>query len=259
MADPNTPLCDLLNRSGIPFQLAVEHKIRTIGPHYGVNVVGREVPWANGFVDVVAEKYVTGEAFKILFVFECKRVDDKPWVFVPSKNQGDNEGRCRLEWFNRKAPVPPRPSPGHSRVFCAEWHMCEGSPESEFCIVQKGTPIGSLEAVCRELLSACHHLLADEEITHKGEVPVVVPVVITTAKLHICQFDPAVIAPETGKLNVSDGQYVEADFVRFRKSLVTERSRSESYISPDMVLESWAADRERTVFVLTPSALERFL
>jgi hypothetical protein len=26
-----------------------------------------------------------------------------------------------------------------------------------------------------------------------------------------------------------------------------------------MVLKDWAADRERTVFVLTPSALERFL
>jgi hypothetical protein len=64
MADANTPLRNLLNLSGTPFQLAVENKIRTIGPQYGVNVIGREVPWANGFVDVVAENY-SGSDFTI--------------------------------------------------------------------------------------------------------------------------------------------------------------------------------------------------
>ena len=225
MADSNAPLRELLNRSGIPFQLAVEKKISTIGAHYGVKVIGREVPWANGFVDVVAQRHEFDEP-EILFAFECKRVDDKSWVFVTSNNQGDNQTRCRLEWLNRKAPVPSKPLSGHSRVFCAEWDMAEGSPESDFCIVPKGTPIGSLEAVCRELLSGCHQLLADEEITHKGGLPVVVPSVITTAKLYTCKLDPAVIPPETGKLDVSDGQFAETDFVRFRKSLVTARSNS---------------------------------
>jgi len=86
---------------------------------------------------------------------------------------------------------------------------------------------------------------------------VVVPSVITTAKLYTCKLDPGVIPPETGKLDVSDGQFAETDFVRFRKSLVT--ARSNSYSSSEMVLKNWAADRERTVFVLRPSALERFL
>jgi hypothetical protein len=88
-------------------------------------------------------------------------------------------------------------------------------------------------------------------------LPVVVPVVITTAKLYTCKLDPAVIPPDTGKLDVSDGQFAETDLVRFRKSLVT--ARSNSYSSSEMVLKNWAADRERTVFVLRPSALERFL
>ena len=76
-------------------------------------------------------------------------------------------------------------------------------------------------------------------------------------KLYTCKLDPAVIPPETGKLDISDGQFAETDFVRFRKSLVTVRSNS--YSSSEMVLKNWAADRERTVFVLRPSALERFL
>jgi len=88
-------------------------------------------------------------------------------------------------------------------------------------------------------------------------LPVIVPVVMTTAKLYTCQFDPAIVAPETGKLNESDGQFVETDFVRFRKSLVTVRSNS--YNASKIFLEDWAADRVRTVFVLRPSALGKFL
>jgi hypothetical protein len=251
MTDPNEPLRDLLNRSGIPFQLAVENAIRTVGTRYGVEVVRREMPWANGFLDIVARRD------QVLFAFECKRVEDKSWIFVISDDAKMNQSRCRLEWFNGRAPAPKIPLNGHSRVFCAEWNMVEGSPESDFCIVPKGTPIGSLEAVCRDLLLGCHDLLADEEISHGGEYATIVPVVITTAKLYTCRFDPAGVPIETGKLDVSAGQFTTTDLVRFRKSLVT--ARSNSYDSSKMVLKDWGVDRERTVFIVVPSALQRFL
>lgn len=250
MADENSPLRDLLSRSGFPFQLAVEYSIRTVSAKYRIEDVRREVPWAGGFLDVVAQRN------EILFVFECKRVDDKSWVFLISDDGKERQNRCRLEWFNGSAPMPNKRLPGHSRVFCCEYNAVEPSPESDFCVMPKRTPIGSLESVCRDLLAGCHDLLANEEITH-GKYAVAVPVVITTANLYTCRLDPAVIPLNTGKLGVSDGQFTEVNWVRFRKSLVT--TRSNSYDSSEMVLKNWAADRERTVFVLTPSALETFL
>ena len=63
MTDATTPLRKSLNLSGIPFQLAVEKAIETMHP--SIEVIGSEIPWANGFIDVVARQYET------LFVFEC--------------------------------------------------------------------------------------------------------------------------------------------------------------------------------------------
>lgn len=129
------------------------------------------------------------------------------------------------------------------------------SPESEFCVVPKGSPVQSLEAVCKELLVGAHDLLAHEEIA-RDEFATVVPVLITTARLHTCAVEPSKIALDTGELAPDCGQFGTTTFVRFRKSFVA--SRSNSYESAPMVLRHWTADRERTVFVLNPSALERF-
>jgi hypothetical protein len=251
MSDANEPYRELLNRSGIPFQLAAEDEIRRVGTGLGVKVLGREVPWANGFLDIVARHNQT------LLVFECKRVDDKAWTFVISDETKENLTRCRLEWFNGRAPLPTMPIYDQSRVFCTEWNMAEGSPESEFCVVPKNTPIGSLEAVCKNLIAGCHDLLNDEEITHEGEIAAVVPIVITTANLYTCKFNSASIPLDTGKLETSTGLFAPTDLVRFRKSFVIDRSNP--YESSQMVLKDWAADRERTVFILRPSALQRFL
>jgi hypothetical protein len=249
MGDSSTPLRDLLNRSGIPFQLAVEAAIRSVGLKHGIEDVRSEVPYSDGFLDIVARKA------RILFVFECKRADDKPWVFLLPEAEQTNQTRCRVEWFNGRAPIPKQSQPGHSRVFCGEWNMGEPSPESGFCVVPKGSPVQSLEAVCRELLAGAHDLLAREEIARE-EFATVIPVLITTAHLHTCALEPSDIALDTGELAPGQGGFETTTFVRFRKSLVT--ARSNSYESAPMDLRHWTADRERTVFVLNPSALGRF-
>lgn len=251
MADPDKPFRDLLNRSGIPFQLAIEEATRRVGARHGVEIVRREIPWSNGFVDIVARRE------QILFAFECKRVDDKSWLFVSSNQGTDNVTRCRLEWRKGMIPRPTNPLTGRDRVFCSEWDMCEGSPESDFCVIPKGSPVKSLESVCRELISACHDLLADEDITYGDNVTPIVPLVVTTAKLLTCRFDPGGLPTDTGKLDAGLGQFTPVDLMRFRKPLVTDGSNP--YQSSGMALKDWAADRDRTVFVLSASALERFL
>lgn len=250
MGDRTTPLRELLNRSGLPFQIAVEAAIRDIGGRHGIDEVRGEVPYSKGFIDVVARKD------RIHFMFECKRADDKPWVFVMSDPDQRNRTRCRLEWFNGRAPMPSQPLPQHSRVFCCEWNMVEPSPEAAFCALPKGSPIQSLEALCRDLLAASHDLIADERIS-RDEFATAVPVVVTTAKLHTCLLSSKSISLDAGEIAAHAGEFTATDLVRFRKSLVTERSNS--YDQTPMDLRHWVADRERTVFVMNPSGLERFL
>jgi hypothetical protein len=153
MSDTYQPLRDLISRSGVPFQLAVENAMRTRGAKYGVEVVRREVPWANGFIDIVAKI-----SDRIYCAVECKRVTDKSWSFVLTDNSRGSATRCRIEWFNGKAGK----GSDRSRVFCSEWNMGESSPESEFCILPKDTAIGSLESVCKGLIASCHNLLESE-------------------------------------------------------------------------------------------------
>jgi hypothetical protein len=214
-------------------------------------VVRREVPWASGFIDIVARK-----DSNVFLAFECKRVDEKPWVFVISEQNQRRVTRCRLEWFNGRVEIPTFATKDHSRVFCSEWTLAEPSPESEFCIVPKGTPINSLEDVCSELLAGCHDLLANEEIRLGGHSAIILPVIVTNALLKVCRLDPEAVPLDTGKIDSDIGEFVDADFVRFRKSLVTRRSNS--YDTSPMNLREWVGDSERTVFVVRPAALGRF-
>ncbi len=248
MTNPSQPLRDQLNRSGIPFQLAVENLIRVEGKKCGVEVVGREIPWGDGFIDIVAKT-----SDRLFFAIECKKVEARSWSFLLPDSLRDSETRCRLEWFNGRASK----KPGQSRVFCSEWNMAEPSPESEFCIVPKNNPIASLEAVCGELLASCHDLLKnDDEIFRDQQFAAMIPVLVTNANLYVCKFKSDLISIKTGELDITDGEFTPIDMIRFRKSIV--KAPSNPYYAPQMDLSKWAADRERTVFVLTPPAIPRF-
>jgi hypothetical protein len=249
MSDEATPVRDLLNRSGVPFQLAVESAIDALAPKHGIDRWYREVPSREGFIDIVARKD------HILFAFECKRVDDKPWVFVMPDEENANETRCRLMWFNGHAPEPRPWFKEWSRVFCCEWNIVEPSPQAAYCVVAKDTPIRSLEAVCSELLKNCHDLLADESIARGYELVPIVPVIVTNALLKVCRVKGSVVPIETGKIAADEGNFADVDLVRFRKSLANQRSNW--YDSNPLLLPDWVVDRERTVFVARPEALGR--
>lgn len=248
MSDTHQPLRDLINRSGVPFQLAVENAMRTRGAKHSIEV-WREVPWANGFIDIVAKI-----SDRIFCAVECKRVTDRSWSFVLTENARESATRCRIEWFNSKA-VKIKDC---SRVFCSEWNMVEPSPESEFCILPKDTPIGSLESVCRGLIASCHNLLESEaELVLNDDIVAMIPVIVTNAKLYTCKMDAISVSLETGLPNEAGSIFQPVEMLRFRKSLVNQRSNS--YRKSQMVLSDWIADRERTVFILTPSGIDRFL
>jgi hypothetical protein len=83
-----------------------------------------------------------------------------------------------------------------------------------------------------------------------------IPIIITNAKLYTCKLDAISVSLETGLPDEAGSIFQSVEMIRFRKSLVNQRSNS--YQTSQMVLSDWTADRERTVFVLTPSAIDQF-
>lgn len=79
-----------INRSGFPFQLAVEHEIRVTESKHHWDVASREHPWTNegqtGFIDLVLQY---NEIRTARLVIECKRIKAEDarqlkWVFLQS-------------------------------------------------------------------------------------------------------------------------------------------------------------------------------
>ena len=78
---------------------------------------------------------------------------------------------------------------------------------------------------------------------------------VTNAPLSVCAYDPETIDIQSGILG--DAAFEQVDFIRFRKSLVNRWPND--YQRSREALNDWAASRERTVFVVSPLGLSRFL
>lgn len=260
MADQDTPHVESLNLSGLPFQLAVLDDMRHMTGTQNFIVTG-EVPWragdrrddASGFVDIVAIK--AGPLY-LAFLIECKKATDKTWRFLhDDRDYSDNISRCRLEWFN------PRVEAGinnESPFFCDDWTMARGSVESDVCVLPKGHREGTkmIEEDVRALLEAGRALIGDHSFGVKpdDQILVLVPVIVTNAKLFACKANLEELNLESGEL--TDATCSEVEIVRFRKTLAYERSNS--YRRDKLELGAWVADRVRTSFIVRPSALRSF-
>ena len=142
-------------------------------------------------------------------------------------------------------------------MFTAEFNMCEGGPEANYCVVPKGGPIRTLESICSKLLADSRQILDAPDLAHQAEFEVMVPVIVTNAKLFTCNFVPQQEHLKDGCLDVSEGNFRETQFVRFRKSLVSYRSRT--LTAEALPIREWKEDRERTVFVVQAQHLTFFL
>lgn len=248
-----TQLSKRLNASGIPFQLAVENFLREQGPKHHFTFLGHEIPWKDGYLDILLQN----NNFVFLAI-ECKKVEEETWIFV--RTEKSSQTRCRLEWYNPRLPdpMPIFPAANYSKVFCSEFNMVEGSPESEFCILPKGGTNKILEPLANEIVDACRDILDDTDRAHdENHWEVLVPVIVTNARLVTCEFSPGKVDLATGGIQLHDSNFSEVPFVRFRKTLVSFRSDPTSRTPINVA--SWIADRERTVFVVGAANLDQFM
>lgn len=234
-----------LNSSGFPFQIATESVIANLS---GWKVARGEYPWHNndtgqsGFIDIIAEKNF------ITLIIECKRVRDAEWIFLCSPNNL-NRSHARF-WVNRVG----------GRDQAVGWYDGQvepSSPEADFCAIMgqdHRKPL--LENLASELVAATEAFAVEEYSFSKSMAISYFPVIITTAELFICKFDPRDIEIESGE--IKNPQFEAVPFVRFRKSLTTTPSRFaiDKHIEH---FEEFAEARERTVFVLNASSIKEIL
>lgn len=243
-----------VNSSGFPLQLGIEHLVKSKNLPHGWKVRYKEHSWKNeqtansGFIDLV----LTDAYDTTAMVVECKRVQDTSWIFLlPSERQANR--RHTYVWLSRLF--------GQAAKFF-DWHDVTGEPSSaecEFCIVpgqdQKSRPM--LERVAAELIEATEALAQEDHYlnTEPDFIRIYANVIVTTAELHLCSFNPSDVSIDTGMIDKAD--FTPVPFLRFRKSLST-KSVSELNLK-EKTQASLVKAKENTVFIVNSGHFEEFL
>lgn len=244
-AQANRRQLDQVNRSGFPLQIGVEDEIRALSSTRDPwHIVGAEVPWAEGFIDLVARWG------PLLAVVECKRVDDQEWIFlVPT----DDEPTIRTNWNfydSREAP------PGRPGLYLGEFTMASSSFEASMCVMsKKNSGNVTIERMCQDLIRASQGIVNVPVVKPEGELEILVPILVTTAKLTICKYNSRQIDPYDGIIPDGAATFEQGvPYVRFRKAfeLLTEM-QSDVPIPLAMLAE----EHQQTVLVCNGACVKR--
>ena len=231
-----------LKGSGFPFQTAVRHVIGTHkSPRYTIHA--SEYPWLNrknehDFLDLVAA------SSQLVLTIECKKTKQEKYIFLlpeGAEHTGDVQDFrcCNIVYYNE----PERAA----RAVCQTVLMDPGSPVSEFCVVSTNSRERMLERDAAMLVNATDEFVRDKQERPKlGLVApyVVVPVLVTNAKLYKARYDPEEVSLLTGEMDKVRGNLEPAQWIRFHKSFVAGYGR-------DLGL--------RSIFVVNASSLTKFL
>ena len=96
--DAKEKLEKLVNSSGFPLQIALQHLIESKKSDHGWDVLSHEHPWANkeagseGFIDLI----LVNNSDRHIMVVECKRVRDTYWIFLVPSEKTDDKETCHL-------------------------------------------------------------------------------------------------------------------------------------------------------------------
>ena len=242
-------LSKVVNDTGFPLQIGVASAVkRELQGSW--NVLYEEHAWRSrsgedeGFIDLVLEK--PGQV--LVAALECKRVkENSSWLFL-------NPVRTN----QAKAWITTDSSDGNRKVWI-DLRLGFDVPQSAFCAVygaDADNPM--LERVAGKLITATG-ALALEESFHLGDalIPyrVYFSVIVTTAQLRICRFDPRDVSLRDGK--VPNASFETVPYVAFRKQLSTDPANRPVAGTPR--LQMFARAKEHTVFVLNAEELVPFL
>lgn len=244
---------EIINETGYPLQLYVSEAINSTQHQHGWHVMVQEHRWVNsesqddGYIDIVLEHV----SYVVRLIVECKRVRGS-WTFLlPNR---DPKLVYAAKFLHAKFPPPD--------VF--KWETAHFKPESydaPFCVmeVEGKKDSRTLEKIAGELLLSLESLAVEEarllssRNQHSGK-KWYVPIIITTANLQVCLFDPKEISAEDG--SIQDTQEIkQVDFIRFRKNL----TGNSEFQNQKFDLKEAHLENERTVFVVQAKNITNFL
>jgi hypothetical protein len=246
-------LLELVNLSGYPLQIGIEELIKQSSMYHLWSIIGREHLWRNiefdkeGFIDLILSRNNSR------MVIECKRVLDKDWIFLVTDLNKYSRSKARL-----LSSLIQLPNPNY------EWVDIDYDPstfESQFCIMGRDKDRPSLEKLSSDLLLAMESLAIEERSILLLSTPVTpiniayVPVIITTANLHVCTFHPSDVNLDDGKVAIKSN-FEKVDYVRFRKGLSTANFNN---IQAAHDIKELNKLNEQTVFIVQANKFANFL
>jgi len=254
MSDNNgNELLELVNLSGYPLQIGLEYAVKQTYQMHQWSVVGREHFWASpelkkeGFIDIILSRY------NLRMVVECKRVLDQDWIFLVTDRKKFNVRKSKLLRSNINS--------SNSNYEWLDFNLLPETFESPFCIMGRDRDRPSIEKLSSDLLMSVESL-ANEEISIMQFHPPVsavelgyVPVIVTTAELHTCIFNPSDVNIDDGKVSTTS-KFERVEIVRFRKGLSTANLDS-LQLAHDLGESNKA--NERTVYIIHAGKFVDFL
>jgi hypothetical protein len=254
---------DIINDSGYPLQLHLESQIEATRNRHKWQVLAREHRWVNsesldeGFIDLVLE---STSAF-VKLVVECKRVSGS-WTFLlPDMNPSDTS-KTRILHTDSKL----------HQLTWEERNIEPRSYHSAFCVMEVDGKKDSrtLEKLSGEVLLSLEYLALEDRKLHQVRLSTskqvdpyepelfYLPIVVTTAKLQTCIFDPNSVSINDGKIP-STSRIEEIKFIRFRKNLATTTDKR-WFTEPEVYdLSASNQENDRTVFVVQAKHFVDFL
>ncbi len=249
-----------VNDSGFPLQLGLKLLANTIHWHVQLS----EHPWldpatnSEKFIDLVLNgrrPETGGDGFQTM-VIECKRARDTAWIFLREDSGSMHDTRL----ITRARVVARRE--GIQYPLINDWvdvQCLPGSPIAEFCVIRKGRRDGQVELLERtaaEIVRATD-ALAHEELTiyearNVALHRVYTPMIVTTAKLYVCDADYLEADFDTGE--IGDSTIKAVPFLRFAKSLSIGRVTRLT-----AKLEDVSTQSERSVIVVQAGSFPNFL
>jgi len=246
--NPDQKLRKVVNSSGFPLQIGIKHAVEMASEEQKWGVWAEEHPWKNqisgedGFADLVLDHYHETQ----MLIVECKRVRDSQWIFLVPSNSEKKFAHAK-SWTTYL--------PKWSGWL--DWTLKPYSFESNFCVVPgqdaKAKPM--LERTASSIIEATEAFAMEEHalgVARPDHLRVYFPVIVTTADLKICRFDPGEIDLKSGE--ITNCEFEDVQFIRFRKSL-TARIEESSEKDITKVLRQ----KERTVFVVNSESFIDFL